>query len=90
MKTYSITFESKDQRSLFQKSLSSRILTLDPDLISLNALELCTREKGLSGFIEELVDEVSHEVNRKESFRFNAEIVEELEAVKAMLSKKNT
>lgn len=65
-----------------------RLLTTEKDTISLNALELCTRDGGLTGLIEDIFEEIQHELKRQENIKVNSAIVDELESVKTMLDKK--
>lgn len=50
--------------------------------MSLNALQLCTRDRGIVGLIEEIAEETYTELSKKEKQKINSEIVDELENVK--------
>lgn len=87
LKVYDLDL-TKEEHYLFENSLMMRLLTTEKDSISLNALELCTRDGGLTGLIEDILEEIQHELKRQENIKVNSAIVDELETVKTMLDKK--
>ncbi|CAD8119091.1 unnamed protein product [Paramecium sonneborni] len=88
LQEYSIEFQNAEQKLQFKENLKNKIVTVDPNIVSLNALQLCTRDKGIKGLIEEIAEETYQDINRKEKQKINNEIVDELENVKQLLEKK--
>ncbi|CAD8205547.1 unnamed protein product [Paramecium pentaurelia] len=88
LQEYSIEFQNAEQKLQFKENLKNKIVTIDPNIVSLNALQLCTRDKGIKGLIEEIAEETYQDINRKEKQKINNEIVDELENVKQLLEKK--
>ncbi|KAM3143252.1 hypothetical protein pb186bvf_004584 [Paramecium bursaria] len=89
LKQYNIQFDNEFQRTLFQNNLKQRLLTIDPDYISINALELSTRDKGVTGLLEEIIDIVEEECQNEKKVQLNNQIVLEFEHIKQMLDKKS-
>ncbi|CAK59340.1 unnamed protein product (macronuclear) [Paramecium tetraurelia] len=88
LQEYSIEFQNAEQKLQFKENLKNKIVTVDPNIVSLNALQLSTRDKGIKGLIEEIAEETYQDINRKEKQKINNEIVDELENVKQLLEKK--
>ncbi|CAD8193744.1 unnamed protein product [Paramecium pentaurelia] len=88
LQEYQIEFQNAEQKLQFKENLKNKIVTVDLNIVSLNALQLCTRDKGIKGLIQEIAEETYQDINRKEKQKINNEIVDELENVKSLLEKK--
>ena len=64
-------------------------VSLDGEFVSLNALEIWTKEKGLELCVWDLVEECEQREKAKQSARLNDQIVQELMGVKEILDSKN-
>lgn len=67
----------------------SRKISIDQRIVSLNALEFFTREKGLEQALTGLVEDVINKLKAQRSILLNDTIVKELMDVKAMLESKS-
>lgn len=66
-----------------------RKVSIDDKKVSLNALELLTRERGLEKAIQELTQECIMKQKASKSIQLNDTIVQELSDVKKMLDAKS-
>ena len=70
------------------ETLRSSLTTQNPDYLSLNALEVNTKGKGLFIYLEQTVKDVRSELKKKRSELINNAIVKELSAVSKLLDEK--
>lgn len=71
----------------FAEELITRI-TVDPEFISLNRLQIFTQEKGLAGALNSLAEELD-ETKHREKEDFQARIVEEMTDLNELLTRKS-
>ena len=83
------TIEDIDSfRKELRELLRSRLTTNDEEVVSLNALEVNTKKKGLYDFVFNLAMEAEGEIKAKKNVKINEAIVEELSIVTQMLDQK--
>lgn len=81
----------KDQDDIlaeFYEDLSNRV-SIDQKTVSLNALEIFTRNKGLVEAVRTLLEDCIGRNKAQQSIRLNDKIVQELQDVKTMLDAKS-
>jgi len=75
-------------RRELRELLRARLTTNDEEVVSLNALEVNTKKKGLYDFVFSIAMEAEGETKKKKNMQINEAIVEELSAVTQMLDSK--
>jgi len=63
-------------------------ISVDDQFVSLHALQVCTRDKGMNQLIADLIQEIIQKHQAQKSMMINDSIVTELMDVKAMLEKR--
>lgn len=86
---YEIFFQSNDEKDLLFLLIQEAIVTSNQNQVSLNAVEIFTKEDTLKVKVLNLVEDIRNKLKKKQSEEINQLVFDEIKIINEMLDKKN-
>lgn len=86
---YEIIFQSNDEKDLLFLLLQERIVTSNQNCVSLNAVEIFTKENPLRIKVFTILEDIRNKLQKKTSEEINELVFNEIKIINEMLDKKN-